>query len=81
MKVAVTCENGMVFQHFNLISNLTVMDNLLLAPLKLRLMEHNDAIKKAKRLLSPKIPRKKVMRSAVGTPTRLIAAISVLILP
>ena len=58
--VAVTDKNirevrekiGMVFQHFNLINNLTVMDNLLLAPLKLGLMEHSDAVKKAKKLLS-----------------------------
>ena len=30
---------GMVFQHFNLISNLTVMENLTLAPVKLKLMK------------------------------------------
>ena len=29
---------GMVFQHFNLINNLSVMDNLILAPVKLKLM-------------------------------------------
>ena len=44
-------EIGMVFQHFNLISNLTVMENLLLAPYKLHTMSHAEAIKKAHSLL------------------------------
>lgn len=43
---------GMVFQHFNLINNLTVMENLLLAPLKLKIMSRDDAEKRAKELLS-----------------------------
>ena len=42
---------GMVFQHFNLINNLTVMDNLLLAPLKLKIMKRDAAEKRAKELL------------------------------
>ena len=42
---------GMVFQHFNLINNLTVMDNLTLAPVKLKLMEKEEAEKKARDLL------------------------------
>lgn len=42
---------GMVFQHFNLINNLTVMDNLLLAPLKLKMMKREAAEKRAKELL------------------------------
>ncbi len=42
---------GMVFQHFNLINNLTVMDNLLLAPLKLKVMKRDAAEKRAKELL------------------------------
>ena len=42
---------GMVFQHFNLISNMTVMENLILAPLKLKLMKRGDAEKRAKDLL------------------------------
>lgn len=42
---------GMVFQHFNLINNLTVMDNLLLAPLKLKVMKREAAEKRAKELL------------------------------
>lgn len=42
---------GMVFQHFNLISNLTVMENLTLAPVKLKLMNGETAEKKARGLL------------------------------
>lgn len=42
---------GMVFQHFNLISNMTVMDNLILAPVKLRVMKKDVAIKRARELL------------------------------
>lgn len=42
---------GMVFQHFNLINNLTVMDNLTLAPVKLKLMKQKEAEKRAKELL------------------------------
>ncbi|MBO7132336.1 amino acid ABC transporter ATP-binding protein [Candidatus Saccharibacteria bacterium] len=42
---------GMVFQHFNLINNLTVMDNLILAPMKLKLMKRAAAEKRAKQLL------------------------------
>lgn len=42
---------GMVFQHFNLISNMTVMENLTLAPLKLKLMKRDEAEKRAMGLL------------------------------
>lgn len=42
---------GMVFQHFNLINNLTVMQNLTLAPVTLKLMSEEDAEKKARVLL------------------------------
>ena len=42
---------GMVFQHFNLINNLTVMENLILAPVKLKLMKRDAAEKRAKELL------------------------------
>ena len=42
---------GMVFQHFNLINNLTVMENLVLAPIKLQLMNKDAATKKARELL------------------------------
>ena len=42
---------GMVFQHFNLINNLTVMENLTLAPIKLHLMSRDAAEKRAMELL------------------------------
>ena len=42
---------GMVFQHFNLINNLTVMENLVLAPVKLRVMKRVEAEKRARDLL------------------------------
>ena len=44
-------EIGMVFQHFNLINNLNVLDNLVLAPTKLKLLNYDEAVKKARRLL------------------------------
>lgn len=42
---------GMVFQHFNLINNLTVMENLTLAPVKLKVMKKDEATKRAHELL------------------------------
>lgn len=42
---------GMVFQHFNLFNNLTVLENLTLAPIKLKLKTKEEAEKKAKELL------------------------------
>lgn len=42
---------GMVFQHFNLINNLTVMENLTLAPVKLKILTKEAAEKKARSLL------------------------------
>ena len=42
---------GMVFQHFNLFSNMTVMENLVLAPVKLKLMKRKEAEKRAMELL------------------------------
>lgn len=42
---------GMVFQSFNLFENLNVLDNLILAPVKLKLMTKDEAIKKAKKYL------------------------------
>ncbi|MDO5451625.1 MAG: amino acid ABC transporter ATP-binding protein [Candidatus Saccharibacteria bacterium] len=42
---------GMVFQHFNLINNLTVMENLTLAPVTLKLMTDEEAEKRARELL------------------------------
>ncbi len=42
---------GMVFQHFNLFNNLSVIDNLTLAPVKLKLMTKDEAEAKAMALL------------------------------
>ena len=42
---------GMVFQHFNLINNMTVMENLTLAPVKLKVMKRDAAEKRARELL------------------------------
>ena len=41
----------MVFQHFNLFPHLNVLDNLTLAPIKLGIMDEEEAIKKARKLL------------------------------
>jgi len=43
---------GMVFQHFNLFNNMTVLDNLTLAPVQLKLKTKEDAEKKARELLA-----------------------------
>ncbi len=42
---------GMCFQHFNLFNNLTIMDNLILAPVELKLMTKDEALEKATILL------------------------------
>ena len=42
---------GMVFQHFNLFNNLTILKNITLAPVKLKLMTKDEAEKEAIRLL------------------------------
>lgn len=42
---------GMVFQHFNLFPHLTIMENLTLAPLKLKLMTEKEAKARAASLL------------------------------
>ncbi len=42
---------GMVFQHFNLFNNLTIMDNITLAPIKLKLMNAEEAKESAWQLL------------------------------
>ncbi len=43
---------GMVFQHFNLFNNLTVLQNLMLAPVQLKLMSKEEAEQKALQLLA-----------------------------
>lgn len=42
---------GMCFQHFNLFNNLTILENLILAPTQLKLMSKDAATKKALTLL------------------------------
>ncbi len=42
---------GMVFQHFNLFPHLTVLKNITLAPVKLKLLSQNQANEKAMELL------------------------------
>ena len=42
---------GMVFQHFNLFNNLTIMKNITLAPEKLGMMNREQASEKALELL------------------------------
>ena len=43
---------GMVFQHFNLFNNLTVLGNMILAPVELKLKSKEQAIADAEALLS-----------------------------
>ena len=42
---------GMVFQHFNLFNHLTIMQNMILAPVELKKMSKGEAIETAKKLL------------------------------
>lgn len=42
---------GMVFQHFNLFNNKTILENITLAPVNLKIMSKEDANKKALELL------------------------------
>ncbi|MBO6417622.1 amino acid ABC transporter ATP-binding protein [Enterococcus gallinarum] len=43
---------GMVFQNFNLFPNLTVMDNIILSPIKVKKMSKEDARKIGEKLLT-----------------------------
>lgn len=42
---------GMLFQQFNLFSNMTVLENITLAPVKLKILSHDEAVKEATSLL------------------------------
>lgn len=44
-------EIGMVFQHFNLFENLTVLENITLSPVKLKLLSQAEAKKRALAML------------------------------
>lgn len=43
---------GMVFQHFNLFPHLTILDNITLAPVRLKLQTREEAEENARRLLA-----------------------------
>lgn len=42
---------GMVFQNFNLFPNMTILENITLAPIKVKKIEKNESIKEALKLL------------------------------
>ena len=42
---------GMLFQQFNLFSNMTVLENIILAPVKLKILSYDEAVKEATSLL------------------------------
>ncbi|MGM9683631.1 MAG: amino acid ABC transporter ATP-binding protein [Eubacteriales bacterium] len=48
---AVRQKMGMVFQHFNLFPHRTIIDNIALAPIKLKVMEKEQAYERANELL------------------------------
>ncbi len=48
----IRAEVGMVFQHFNLFPHMTVLDNIMLAPLKVRKKNPQEAAEQASQLLS-----------------------------
>ena len=58
---------GMVFQNFNLFNNHTIMDNITLAPVKLKLMSKEEASEKALTLLD----RVGLMEKADAYPSQL----------
>ena len=48
---AVRAQMGMVFQHFNLFPNFTILKNITFAPIKLKLQTKEEAVENAMRLL------------------------------
>ena len=51
MKIAVTYENGMVFQHFNLFPHMSILKNMTIAPMKLQKRGKDEAEGQAMKLL------------------------------
>jgi ABC-type polar amino acid transport system ATPase subunit len=49
---AVRRKMGMVYQHFNLFSHLSVLENIILAPMKVAGVSREDAVAEAKQLLA-----------------------------
>ena len=45
------CKMGMVFQHFNLFPHLTILQNITLAPISLKLKSKEEASEQARQLL------------------------------
>ena len=64
----IRAEVGMVFQHFNLFENMTVLQNLTLAPIQVRKMSKEAAEEIAYRLLDKVGLRNKADQSAFGWP-------------
>ncbi len=58
---------GMVFQNFNLFNNLTILDNITLAPTKLKLMNKEKAVETATNLLK----RVNLLEKADAYPSQL----------
>ena len=48
---AITLRMGMVFQNFNLFPHMSVMDNLIIAPMKVKHVSKKEAVEKAQELL------------------------------
>ena len=48
---AITLHMGMVFQNFNLFPHMSVMDNLIIAPMKVKHVSKKEAVEKAQELL------------------------------
>ena len=48
----ICCETGMVFQHFNLFPHMTCLENITYAPIKVKKVPKEDAIKRGEELLA-----------------------------